>query len=61
MKNESRGINWRCSVDKGVRLWLFGILSSAPSQSFAQLVYLLLESWFLSHSLLKFLYPKRKR
>ena len=27
----------------------------APSQSFAHLVYLLLKSWFLSHSLLKFL------
>jgi hypothetical protein len=33
---------------KGCQALVIGIFSSGPSQSFAQFVYLLLESWFLS-------------
>jgi hypothetical protein len=51
----------RTNRSKGVKLWLFGIFLPAPSQSFAQLVYLLLKSWFLSHSLLKFLANRLSR
>jgi hypothetical protein len=51
-----------CKLKQGVSGFGYLVFSfPAPSQSFAQLVYLLLKSWFLSHSLLKFLANRLSR